>query len=165
MSDQFYENLATWSQVVASILFIAALIYGWVKFLSPAVAKSQESKNAELLEAEHRRDAAKERVEAAQRELEKAADDVRAITARANRDAASLRARIVTEAHAEGKRAVEHAEGELDRARAAAREALRADLITRAMKIARDAASRVDEPTNRRLVAEALDGAERGANA
>ncbi len=165
MSDSFYESLATWSQVVASALFIAALVYGWIKFLAPAVAKSQINKNAELLDAEHRRDAAKERVETAQRELEKAADDARAITSRANRDAAALRARIVTEAHVEGKRTVEHAEGELGRAREAAREALRGDLIRRAMTIAREAASRVDETTNRRLVAEALDGAERGANA
>ncbi len=163
MNDSFYEHVAVWSQVVASALFIVALVYGWIRFLSPAVAKSAERKNAELLEAEQRRDAAKERVEVAQRDLERAAEDVRAITARANRDANELRARIISEAHAEGKRTVRNAEGELERSRAAAREQFRADLLERAMAIARDAASRLDDETNRRLVAEAVAGAERGA--
>jgi F0F1-type ATP synthase membrane subunit b/b' len=163
VSDAFYESLAVGSQVAASVLFIVVLVYLWIRFLSPAVIRSQESKNAALVDAERGRDAAKERVEAAQRELERAAEDVRAITARANRDAASLRARIVAEAHAEGKRSLEHAAGELQRGRAAARDALRADLIARALEIAREAASQVDDATNRRLVAGALDGAERGA--
>ncbi len=163
MSDAFYENLAVGSQIVASALFIVALVYLWIRFLTPAVAKSQESKNAALLDAERGRDAAKERVEAAQLELDRAAEDARAIVARATRDAAAVRAKIVAEAHEEGKRSVEHASGELQRGRAAAREALRADLIARALEIARDAAAGVDDATNRRLVAEALDGAERGA--
>jgi F-type H+-transporting ATPase subunit b len=165
MSDSFYEGLAVWSQVVASLLFIAALVYGWMRFLSPAVLKAQEAKNADLLEAEKRRDAAKERVEAAQREVERASEDARAIVARSNRDASELRARIVAAAHAEGQRQVKAAEGELDRSRAAARDALRADLLARAMKIARDAASTLDDDTNRRLITEAVEGAERGAHA
>jgi F-type H+-transporting ATPase subunit b len=165
MSDSFYEGLATWSQVVASLLFIVVLVYGWNRLLSPAVAKSQEAKNAELADAERRRDAAKDRVEGAQREVERAAEDARAIVARANRDASELRTRIVAEAHAEGQRQVKNAEGELERSRASARDALRSDLLARAMQIAHEAAGKLDEETNRRLVAETIDGAEHEARA
>ncbi len=56
------------------------------------------------------------------------------------------------------------AQGELERARAAAREQLRTDLVERAMEIARNAAGRLDDGTNRRLVGETVDTAERGGH-
>jgi len=158
VSDNFYEQLAVWSQIVASILFIGVLIYGWVRFIAPAVVKSQEQKNAELLEAEQRRDEAKATLQTAQREALEADNDVRAIAERAAHDATDLRTRIVDEARAEGTWHVKNAEGELDRSRAAARQQLRDELLEKAMGIARDAARKLDDATDRRLVDEAIPG-------
>jgi len=162
MSDAAYEALAVWSQVVASVLFIGVMIYVWIRFIAPAVVASQARKNAELVEAEHRRDAARAQVEAAQRELDVADADARAIRARAQADATRLHEAMLTEAEAEGERLVRNAEGELERGRAEARERLRGELLEKAMQIARDAASRLDEATDRRLVADAVDVAEKG---
>lgn len=162
MSDAFYEGLAVWSQVAGSIAFIAVLIYLFNRFVRPAVAASQDRKNAELAEAEHRRDAAKELVVVAQRELANADEDVRAIGDCAQRDAAHERARIIGDATSEGERVVRNAEGELGRARSAARDALREDLVERALQIAREAASRVDAETNARVVGGLVDRIERG---
>jgi F-type H+-transporting ATPase subunit b len=161
MSDAFYEGLAVWSQVAGSVAFLAVLVYLFNRLVRPAVAASQERKNAELAEAERRRDAAKELVLVARVELGSAGEDVRAIAARAERDAAHERARIIGDATSEGERLVRNAEGELGRARSAARDALREELVERALQIAREAAARVDAETNARVVGGLVDRIER----
>jgi F0F1-type ATP synthase membrane subunit b/b' len=162
MSDAFYESVAVWSQIVASVLFIVALVVLWQRYIAPAVLASQARKNAELLEAEKRRDDARAAVEEAQAELTRADGDVRTIAQRAEADAARIRAKILADAQIEGERLLRGAEGELERARAGAREQFRADLLERAMQIAREAAVRVDDGTNRRLVGDTVESAERG---
>jgi F-type H+-transporting ATPase subunit b len=156
MSDTFYDSLAIWSQVVASFVFIAVLIYLWQRYIRPGVIAAQARKNGELVEAERRRDASKAALEAANEELEAAHDDARKIAARAERDASALRDRLIAAARAEGRHAVQNAQGELERARIAAREQLRTEMLEKAMAIARDAAGRLDAATNGRLVEEAL---------
>jgi len=162
MTDEFYEKLASYSQVVASILFIVALVILWRKFIAPAVIASQARKNADLAESEARRDAARAETELARAEIATAETDARSIRARAEIDAAAVRERILKEAQVEGERLVRNAEGELERGRMAARERLRDDLLEKAMQIARDASAHLDESTNRRLVRDAVDTAERG---
>jgi F-type H+-transporting ATPase subunit b len=164
MSDATYEAIATYSQVVAAVLFIVVVVYLWNRFISPAVLAAQARKNAELLESEKRRDDARAELERAQAEVAKAESDVRAIAARAETDATRLHEKTLAEARAEAERLMTGAQGELARSRAVAREHLRDDLLDRAMQIARDAASRLDETTNRRLVGEAVDTAERGGH-
>lgn len=163
MSDGAYEQLATYSQVVASLLFIVAMVLIWRKYIAPAVLASQARKNAELLESEARRDAARAETEVAQGEIALAESDARAIRTRAEQDAKALGARILAEAQTEGERLVRNAGGELDRGRAAARENLRNDLLEKAMQIARDASAHLDDSTNSRLVGDAVDTAERGS--
>ena len=165
MSDEFYEHLATGSQIVASILFIIVLVYLWRRFLAPAVLASQARKNAELQEAEQRRDAAKAEIAVAQAEAAVADDDVRAITKRGQSDAAATRERIVREGKAESDRLLRNAEGELERGRNAARERFRDDLLEKAIAIARRAALDVDEETDRRLAREAVDTIDPGGRA
>ncbi|GAC1566874.1 MAG: hypothetical protein NVS2B3_02020 [Vulcanimicrobiaceae bacterium] len=162
MNDGFYEALSTWSQVVASLLFIVVMVIIWRKYITPAVLKSQANKNAELLESEARRDAARAETDVAQKEILATEADARAIRARAEGDAAALRDRIVADAHAEGERLLRNADGELERGRIAARDRLRTDLLEKAMQIARDASAHLDDTTNRRLVGDAVDTAERG---
>ena len=161
MNDAFYESLATWSQVFGSIAFIIVLVWLFNRFVTPAVNASQERKNAELLEAEKRRDAAREDVTVAQGERQAADVTAAGIRERATRDAEREHARIVREATDEGERVVRNAQGELGRAREAARDVLRGEILDRALQIAREAATRVDGATNERLVAGVLAGIER----
>ncbi len=161
MNQAFYVSLAEWSQVAASLLFIAILVYVWVRFINPGIMRSQERKNAELADAERRRDAARADIDDAHQEAGATDVDIRAITERAAGDAKSLRERIVTGAHAEGRRLVDNAQGELERGRLAARERLREALIAKAVDIARSAAAYTDEATNRRLIGETVDAVDR----
>jgi len=162
MNDGFYEQLAAWSQVVASVLFIVVLVILWRKYLTPAIIKSQASKNAELAESEARRDAARAETDVAAAEIGGAEADARAIRARAEADAKRIRERILSDARAEGERLVRNADGELERGRTAARDRLRTELLEKAMQIAREASLHLDDATNHRLVGEAVDTAERG---
>ncbi|GAC1395819.1 MAG: hypothetical protein NVS2B8_09250 [Vulcanimicrobiaceae bacterium] len=162
MNDGFYEALSTWSQVVAALLFIVVLVVLWRKYITPAVLASQARKNAELAESEARRDAARAETDVARAEIASADDDARAIRARAQSDATRTREKILADAKAEGERLVRNADGELERGRVAARDRLRTDLLEKAMQIAREASLHLDEATNRRLVGEAVDTAERG---
>jgi len=160
MNEAFYEHVALWSQVLGSVAFLAIVVWGWFRFVTPAVIAQRDQKNAELVEAERRRDAARAEVDAARRELESAAHDARAIRARAEHDAGRLRERIVTEAASEGDRLVRNAEGELSRGLMAARERLRDELLARALEIARESAINVGSETERRLVDDVISSLE-----
>ena len=165
MSDDFYQALATWSQVVGSLAFIVALVWLFVKFIRPALESAQAQRNAQLAEAERERDEAKAQVAVAQAELAAAEGEVRAIAARAAADAAREHERIVGEAKAEGERRIRNADGELARARTAAREALRGDLVAKALEIARASAAKIDAPTNAKIVGGVVETIERGGAA
>jgi F-type H+-transporting ATPase subunit b len=163
MSDATYEAIAVWSQVVASMLFIAVLAYLWIRFIAPAVLTAQVHRNAQLADAEQRRDAARSEAEAAQKELAAAATDAAAIAARAQADATRLHEHLIAEARAEGERLVKNAGGELDRSRLAARSEFRDALIAKALEIARGASASLDPATERKLVEETVETADRGA--
>jgi F0F1-type ATP synthase membrane subunit b/b' len=165
MNDNFYAQLAIWSQIAGSIAFIAVLVWLWIKFLTPAVVASRDRKNAELAEAEKRRDTAAEEVQVAQRELATSGTEVDAIRARAVGDGAQYREHIVADAVSEGDRLVRNARGELARGRLAAREILRDELVAKALEIARGSARDLGPDTNRRLVGEAVESLERGGAA
>ena len=81
-----------------------------------------------------------------------------AIRDRGRADAERERERILEDARHEGARLVQNAHGELDRARIAARDQLRIELIEAALNRARAIArERIDEPVNARLVAKTVD--------
>jgi F0F1-type ATP synthase membrane subunit b/b' len=163
MSDAFYTQVAVWSQILGSVAFILVLIWLWNKYLTPAVIASRDRKNAELADAEKRRDAAAEEVEVAQREVAATKGEVEAIRSRAARDADQFRARVLAEAQAEGDRLVRNAGGELARGRYAARETLREELVAKALEIARTSASGLGPDANRHLVGEVVESLERGS--
>jgi F0F1-type ATP synthase membrane subunit b/b' len=157
-SVAFYEHLACWSQVFGSVAFLAVLVYVFRRFLIPAVIASQERKNAELVEAERRRDAAREDVVVAMRELGDVDEEVKALRVRAAVDARRERERILADATTEGKHWVSSAEKELERGRLAAREAFRVALLDKALRIARrSAAEHIDAQTDRELVSGLMD--------
>jgi F-type H+-transporting ATPase subunit b len=161
VTDAFYDALATWSQVVGSIAFIIVLVWLFIRFVVPAVAASQDRRNAELAEAERRRDAAGEAVEAARREVETASGEAAAILQRVEGDVVRERELILREARDDGERVVRNAEGELGRARMAARDRLRAELIAQALRIAREGAAGVGSADNDRIMAGIVNQIER----
>lgn len=163
MNDaQLYVSIALWSQVVAAILFIAFLVWLWVKYLMPAVLAAQDRQNKQIAEAERHRDEAKATLDLLRNQISGAERDADAIKQRAVAHAKREYDASVAEAKEAGERALANAQGELARARASARDQLRREILDRALLQARqDAERRVDAPTNARLVSEFLGSLER----
>lgn len=157
-----YELISTWSQVISSILFLAVMIWLAVKLGGPAVLAARDEKNKQIAEAERHRDEAKAAVELLRADMQGASQDADAIRTRAATQAEHERAAALAEAKDAGERTLRGAGGELDRARLAARERLRTEILDRALEIARsDATARVDAAANAKLVANFVSTLER----
>jgi F0F1-type ATP synthase membrane subunit b/b' len=148
-----YQAIAEWSQVLSAVLFLGVLVWMWIKFIQPAVLAAQVAQNARITEAERHRDEAKAALESLQYEMDSAKRDAVAIKDRVAALAAAEREAILREAREAGERALRDAQGELARARAAAREQLRDELIEKSLAQARETAEhRVDAAADRKLV-------------
>jgi F0F1-type ATP synthase membrane subunit b/b' len=159
---QFYIQVAVWSQVVSSILFLAVMVWLWVKFIQPAVLAAQDKANKQIAEAERHRDEAKAALDVLGGEIASATRDAELIKQRASAQAEREYAAAVAEATQAGERALSNAGGELDRARASARDQLRVELLDRALAKARtEAERRVDAAANTVLVDRFIAGLER----
>ena len=149
----FFEQVALWSEVAGAAAFLLVVIVMFRKFLVPAVVANQQARNAELAEAESRRARMQAEAANARAEVEMAERDAVEIRSRIATIAAHDRDRQLAEAKADGERVVRNAEGELERARFAARDRLRVEFIEKALAKARaDAPARVDDATNQKLV-------------
>ena len=147
------EMLAVWSQIAGAVLFVIVAVWLFNKFMAPAIAAYTASKNAEIREQEQRRERMRHDLEQARGEVQRAEEDVREITARRERVQEREREAALAAAKAEGDRVVRNAEGELERARLAARDRLRIEFIEKALAQARsDAGRRIDDAFNLRLV-------------
>ena len=158
-----YAEIARWSVVASSVIFGIMLVWGFRKFAVPMITASAKAKNEEIGTAERHL-----------QEMRAKVDQLRAHVADADADAASIRARgteqarrehdlIVSEAEAAGERALRNASGELERARAAAREQLREELLEKALQSARqEAQTRVTPSVNAQLLDRFIGSIERG---
>ena len=154
----FYDQLARWSEVVGGIAFVVAAVILFRRFLLPAIEGAAAARNADLVNAERRREQLRNEVSAARAELEEATREGVLIRERGRADAQRERDRIIEEARHEGTRLLVNARGELERGRIAARDHLRIELIEKALGRARSIASeRLDRETNARLVARTVD--------
>lgn len=148
-----YEQIAVVSQVVSAILFMVALVAIWVKYIQPAVLTAQENHNKKIAETERHRDEAKASLEALRKEIDGASRDAELIRQRAADQAVREKDALVADARESGERSLRNAQGELQRARAAARDQLRVELLDRALHAARaQAEKRVDSSINTKLV-------------
>jgi len=163
MNTAFYEDVAFWSQLAGSFAFIACVVYGWLRFITPAVVAQRDRKNAELFEAEKRRDRLRAEIELARQEVAVAEAEVDGIRGRAERDVERLRETILAEAEAEAERLVRNAEGELERGRMAARDLVRDELLNKAVEIAIARAKALDAGADHKLIESAVGSLERGA--
>jgi len=160
-----YDAIAKWSQVVGFVLFAAATVWVWIKFLTPAIRTAQANTNRHIAEAERHRDEAKGALEALRHEIEGAKHDASLIRARGEEQARREASAIVAEAREAGERVLRNAQGELDRARTSAREAMRAEFAEKALHLAlTDAPARVDAATNAQLVERFARSLERGGS-
>lgn len=162
MNGDLYVQIAIWSQVASAIFFVAVMAYIWTRFLQPMVLAAQERSNAQILEAERHRDEAKEALDALRGEIESARRDAQLIRGRAEHHAERERDATLAAVREEGERSLRNAEGELARARDAARTRLRAEIAYGALAAARDEAQRrVDAAANARLIEHFLRTLER----
>ncbi len=165
MSQATYNQIAVYGQVLWAIVFIAALVWAWIKFLQPAVMSANDAANKRIAEAERHRDEAKASLAVLRDEIEGAERDATSIRTRSAEFAAHEREAALNEARQAGERAVRNAGGELERARAAAREAFRAELLEKALDLAKnDATKRVDAGLNAKLVGDFMSSVAKGVN-
>ncbi|MBV9027029.1 MAG: hypothetical protein JO311_00305 [Candidatus Eremiobacteraeota bacterium] len=165
MSDaQTYLQIALWSQVISSIIFIAVIVFMWFRWIMPVVMAAQERSNRQIADAERHRDEVKAALDALHAEIETARHDALLIEQRASRRAEHERDLLLNEAQAAGKRALADAGRELDRALAAARRRLRDELFEKALSLARgDAAQRAGPALDTRLISEVAGSLEQSA--
>jgi len=140
--SQLYLHIAVWSQILSSIVFIAVLVFMWNKWVMPVVLSAQERSNRQIAEAERHRDEVKGALDALRGEIETARHDAGLIEHRAGVRAEHEREALLREAAEAGERTLADARLELDRARAAARQRLRDEMVARALGIAREEAVR-----------------------
>ncbi len=163
---KLYLEIAVWSQVVSSIVFIGVLVYMWFKVLLPVFLAAQARSNAQIAEAERHRDEVKGALEMLRQEIATAHRDADLIERRVIERVEHEREAMREETTEAGERALADAGRELERARAAARALLRDELVEGALKRAREeAALRVDAAADARLVdafAGSLEAASRG---
>ncbi|MBV8345193.1 MAG: hypothetical protein JO190_09415 [Candidatus Eremiobacteraeota bacterium] len=150
---RLYIEIAIWSQVISSIVFIAALVFMWYRWLLPVFLNAQDRSNKQIAEAEQHRDEVKAALETLREQIETARHDAELIIARAGDHAEHERAATLQECTDAGKRTLLDAGKEIFRARAAAQRRLRDDLLARALREAReDAVKRVGPEQDRRLI-------------
>jgi F0F1-type ATP synthase membrane subunit b/b' len=154
MNDsQFYVQIALWSQIVSSVVFIGVLVYVWTRWILPVVLAAQARSNRQIAEAERHRDEAMGALETLRAEIESARHDAELIARRASGRAEHEREALLHETTEAGERILADAGRELERARAAARHRLRNELVERALRLARDdAMRRVDPAVDARLI-------------
>ena len=157
--------LAVISQIVGALLFVVLAVVLARKYLVGAIAAYTAAKNAEVRESELRREHMLADVQAAQGEVGTAELDATEIESRGQAMAVRERAAALDAARHEAERLVHNAEGELERARLAARDRLRIEIIEHALRQARaQAPSRVDAATHRALIDETVRDLVRGAS-
>jgi F0F1-type ATP synthase membrane subunit b/b' len=163
--DQLYLQIAVWSQVVSSVVFIAALVYMWFRFLLPVFLAAQERSNAQIAEAERHRDEVKAALQALQEEIESAQRDAGLIEQRAGEHADHERSAMLDDAKQAGERALADAGKELQRARAAARSRFRDEILGRALTLARqDAKQRAGPALDAVMVERFVNSVEHGSS-
>lgn len=159
-----YEAIAFWAQIGGFVAFAVFLVWGWNKWLTPAMAIAAEQSNERIHTAERHLSEMNAAVETLKVEVEGARRDAAASAERVKDRAAFERAAIIAEAEESGERSLRNAGGELDRLRVDARAKLREELADRALELARSrAASRLNGDTNSMLVESFVNSLEHGA--
>ncbi len=153
-----YEAIAQYSEIIGGFAFVIVMVWLFRKYLLPAVRAGEIARNADLVNAEHRRDTLKAEVAEARALVEAAQRDALAIAQRAETDARHEHEQIITDARREGLRLLQNARGELERGRIAGKDKLRIEFIEKALNRARElAAQQLSADGDAKLVAKTFD--------
>ena len=68
--NDLYISIAIWSQVISSVVFLAALVYMWSRWILPVVMTAQDRSNRQIAEAERHRDEAKAALQTLREDIE-----------------------------------------------------------------------------------------------
>jgi F-type H+-transporting ATPase subunit b len=148
-----YEAYAVWSVVASSVIFAAVIVWIFTKYLAPAVASAQNTRNEEIAQAQLRRDEAVAELERVRKEQQTLEEQLAQMRLRAQSDAQRERDHILQEARNDGDHVIRNAEGELSRARHHGENQIRHDLLARAVVHARERAMReIDADLDARIV-------------
>jgi F0F1-type ATP synthase membrane subunit b/b' len=149
----FYETVAVVSQTLSALVFAAILVWVWFKYVMPAIRAAQEAENGRIAEAQRHLEESRAAIGLLKTEIEGAKRDAASIRLRAGEQGEHERIALLAETREAGERSLAGADGELDRALFSARERLRADLLQKALRMARSEASdRIDARMNAKLV-------------
>ncbi|MDE2482243.1 MAG: hypothetical protein KGN02_08630 [bacterium] len=161
-----YEVIAYWSQIAGFILFAIAFVWAIKKWMVPGMAAAQKASNERIALAERHRDEMQQSLVALREQIEAAKRDADAMKVRVADRVEIEKKAIIAEATESGERALKSAGGELDRRRSVARVALREQLASKALEIARgEAAAKLDASANAKLLDEFVGSIERGGRA
>ena len=161
-----YEAIAQYSEIIGGFAFIIVTVLLFRKFVLPAVHAGEISRNADLVNAEGRREALRSQVVAARGEVEAASRDAIAIHTRAETDARHEHEQILADARREGLRLLQNANGELERGRIAGRDKLRIEFIEKALNRARElAAQELSDDGDAKLVSKTFADVSAGKTA
>lgn len=163
--NDLYISIAIWSQVISSVVFLAALVYMWSRWILPVVMTAQDRSNRQIAEAERHRDEAKAALQTLREDIEGARHDAKLMEQRVSERADHEREALLQETTEAGERALADASRELGRARAAAQQRLRGQLVEAALRLAHaDAATRVGPSVDARLFDRILGSLEHAGN-
>jgi len=165
MSDPaLFEKIALWSQVAGAVAFAIVLVLLFRRFLIPAVDANERARNAELINAETRRDQLRAEAEKARAAISDAERDAQNIQARAHADAQSEREACLRKCRVKGNACfampkANCSERGLPRVTGCALSSSKKALA----KARAEAAGRLDDDANERLVNETVETLVRGA--
>src|SRR5580704_9265416 len=107
MNDSaLYLQIAIWSQVASSIVFMGVLVYMWFRWLLPMFMAAQERSNQAIAEAERHRDEAKGALDTLRQEIANAQHDADLIGERVSERVEHEREALLKETTDAGERAL-----------------------------------------------------------
>jgi len=163
-SSDFYVQLAAWSQIAASVLFIAVLLWLWVKFIQPAIMAAQANANRQIAEAERHRDEARAALDMLKTATNGASHDAVLIKERAAEQAQREHDAAIAASNEAGERALANARGEFERSLQSARHQFRDEILGKALDRAREESiRRIDAAADSKLVDAFVASLERNA--
>jgi ATP synthase F0 subunit b len=134
----FQELLPTIAKLINLLLFIGVMFYFLRRPIREAFRARQESIRSELMRAEEERAAAEAKLAEVEGRLARLGEEVEAIRANAQRDAAEERARVERATEAEMRKIREQARREIESAAKAARAELRTFTAEQSVRLAEE---------------------------
>lgn len=134
----FQELLPTIAKLINLLLFIGVMFYFLRRPVKEAFRARQESIRSELMRAEEERAAAEAKLAEVEGRLARLGEEVEAIRANAQKDAAEERARVERATEAEVRKIREQARREIESAAKAARAELRTFTAEQSVRLAEE---------------------------